>query len=122
CDQHSSIGKERDCPRMRQASRQNRDLNLVLLRRIQYERACAQRRNRNTDSRFLRVAQRNGCGYQKCSTSGVTYHRIFLSVCRNKIVRSTSLHKANGCTEKEENRVFVNTAHIPRRRSIKLYG
>src|SRR6266581_1179273 len=73
CDQHSSIGKERDRPRMRQASRQNRDSNLVLLRRIQYERACAQRRNRNTDSRLLRLAQRNGCGYQKCGTSGVTY-------------------------------------------------
>src|SRR5439155_26409555 len=72
-DQHSSIGKERDRPRMRQASRQNRDSNLVLLRRIQYERACAQRRNRNTDSRLLRVAQRNGRDYPKCGTSGVTY-------------------------------------------------
>src|SRR5437870_12366325 len=58
---------------MRQASRQNRYSNLVLLRRIQYERACAQRGNRNTDSRPLRVAQRNGRGYQKSGTSGVTY-------------------------------------------------
>ena len=48
---------------MRQASRQNRNSNLF--RRIEYERACAQWRNRNTDSRLLGVTQCNGYGQLK---------------------------------------------------------